>query len=196
MVDIYIKDSGLLSIPYDSTETSFTTYGSATVQNKRDGEFTIPSALVMKITNMTQAVSNNFQDVLGMKDQRGSSSRISQSPMIFTATCLVDKPMNTFTDVSNRKDLVSYIDMMLMTWSKGYKQLWISDPTDVQREWLFTLYDLISTFGYNDGSLTEGTTDTLGVKRHLKILVKSFTQNEGADTLTYQVTFKIIWDFH
>ncbi len=191
MVNIYIRDSGLLSIPYDATETPFTDYTSATQNEKRAGEFRQDdTSVLLKVDSLVNSVANTSQDVLGITDMRGGTKKIALNPFTFTLTCHIIKP--TTLNTTNRKDLPELIKVLLMTLTKGYKQLWIVD-TETNREQNMSLYDYISTFGYNDSSLAVGTT-VGAVKKHLKIDIQSFTQNEGNKSLTYQLQLRILWD--
>lgn len=196
MVQVFIKDSGRISIPYDGSEAAFTyfTDTAPTQQKKRQGEFRVEDPIELKLTSFSPTVQNNTQVVSGLTDMRTLSSSISKSPLLFNCTCTVNKPRNTFTDTTDLKDLDTYTKILLLQWSKGYKQFWIEDTPNKDREKLFTLYNWISLFGVNDASTTYGTTVS-GVKKHLKVLLNSFTQQEGVDQLTYQMTFEVKWDF-
>lgn len=192
MVSIYLGDSGLLSIPYSSSETQFPTYALATSEERRRGEFYNDTPLELKISNFTMGISNNSQKVGGVTDKRITVQKTGVAPFQFTVTAFLDKPSNSFINI-DRKDLNTLGELLKYTMSNGYKQFWIKDATDSDRETLFSIYDLIKTFGYSDNSLLLGTTID-GNPSHLKVYLESFTQNEGVDKLTYQLTFTILWD--
>jgi len=192
MVSIYLADSGLMSIPYSASESRFPTYATASSEEKRGGEFYNNAPLELKVSNFTMGISNNSQKVGGVIDKRTTVQRTGTAPFQFTITAYLDKPKNTFIDI-DRKDLNTLGELLKYTMSNGYKQFWIRDVTNSDRETLFSIYDLIKTFGYSDSSLAIGTTID-GNPMHLKVYLESFTQNEGVDKLSYQITFSILWD--
>lgn len=194
MVNVYIQDSGRVSVPYDATETQFPVFSSSTQTQKREGEFRVSDVITMKLDNFNFILGNNEQTTGGATDLRSIIQKTGMNPIGLNLTCHIDKPRNNFTG-SDTKDLPVIINYVLQSISNGYKQFWISDTT-TSRESLFSLYYFITTFGVNDGSTTSGTTDTSdsNLKKHLKVTLGSFNYQEGVDEVSFNITLNILWD--
>jgi len=194
MVNIYIQDSGLISVPYSVSETSFPNFSSATQTQKRAGEFKVQNSTLLKITGISFDASNSTQNTNGGKDNRVSVQKTGFKPIQFTLTCEVDKPKNYFIG-TNTKDLPIIGNIIKMIMSRGYKQIWIvGEPGDnTDHEQLFSFYQLIETFGITDASLSVGTTVGSELK-HLKVSLDGYIHNEGVENLSYQLAFTLLWD--
>jgi hypothetical protein len=195
MVKVYLKDSGLLEVPYVASESQFDTFATATSTEKRQGEFRVVDTVEMNITNFQFASTKLNQGGVGVTDLRSQGLLLGQNPLTFNFTCELSIPHNNFTG-TDTEDLDDYENLLLMSLSRGYKQLWLEDGTSVLREKLFSLYKAIKLFGVDDGSLANGSTMDDLSKKHLKLNLLSFNQNEGAgkSVMSYQVSVELLWD--
>jgi hypothetical protein len=184
MVSIILKDTGIIKPNY-TTPTAFTDQASATTANFQAGEFTVTSAVTLKVTGFNAGISTNNQDLPSTNNTFTSNGRLSTAPVKFSLTVLLVKPNNwNTTDI---KDLGQIRDLALMTLSKGHKDLYVDDSVNADRELLLSLRQWMYSFGKTD-------TGSGSSQRHLNVRLDSLSQNESPKQLSLNLNFTLLWD--
>lgn len=185
MVNIYLKDTGIVDPNYTGSPTPYTAESTATTGELQDGEFRVSNTITLKVTSLNFGISTNTQDLPLTKSVFTSNSRLSTSPIIFSLTCFLVKPTNwSSTDV---KDLASLRDLTLMTLTRGHKDLYVDDTTVTAREDMMSLMQLAKDFGRTDSG--SGSS-----QRHLNVRLDSISQNESVKSLSLNLNFTLLWD--
>jgi len=185
MVNIYLKDTGIIQPDYSGSPTPFTALATATTTELQNGEFTVSNTLTLKVTAFNFGVSTNNQDLPLMKNTFTSNGRLSTSPIKFSLTCFLLKP--TKWNTTDVKDLASLRDLVLMSISRGHKDLYVEDTTVSTREDMMSIGQLDKDFGRTDSG--SGSS-----RRHLNVRLDSFSQNENTKNLSYNLNFTLLWD--
>lgn len=90
-MNIILEDTGIVESYFDTIDR-FPIFDNASLTSKRHGEFKVDKTVELKVTAINFGSSDNNQDVPNLGRLGAKTNNISNNPIKFNLTCVLDKP--------------------------------------------------------------------------------------------------------
>lgn len=168
---IKIHDTGYVNDEFGVSDVPFGIFSTSTSSQKKRGHFRANNTLELKILGFTPNYTKTGFFVPNRTQIQGKHVNIALDEIQFNIQVLINKPLMGLH--TNTLDLNDYKELLIMSFSKGHKDLYIVSNTTPDNSALLPLNTFIELFGKEDN----GNPDNA---KHLNFDIKAVNAPDNA----------------